>query len=375
MKVISIVGARPQFIKVDAFQRAARLQPDMRHLVLHTGQHYDDNMSALFFEEMEIGQPDFHLNRYTDKTPSISGMKAGIIKVLKAERPNLVIVYGDTNTTLAGALAAKAENIQLAHIEAGLRSFNNEMPEEINRVETDNLSDILFCPTEKARQNLLEEGYADASKQIVVCGDITLDAFKYYSNKLKISEEISPFILCTLHRRALIENEKKLSSIIEALNVIAEANSIIIPLHPSLKTVIRKFFLHPSIRIIEPVGYLKMLSLLQTCSVVMTDSGGLQKEAYFSQKPCVTLRNETEWIELAEAGVNIIGSDNCTKDIVDAYEESFKIQTGFEQRLYGDGNTAAKIVTSIIEYFSSTPLSSSLHFPNNDLQQQFVHSV
>jgi UDP-GlcNAc3NAcA epimerase len=373
MKIISIVGARPQFIKVAAFQRAARLQPHLQHLVLHTGQHYDDNMSALFFEELEIGQPDFRLNRHADKTPSISCMTEDVRKILKEEQARLVIVYGDTNTTLAGALAAKEENIQLAHIEAGLRSFNNEMPEEFNRVETDKLSDILFCPTEKARQNLINEGYAATVKQIVVCGDIMLDAFRYYTNKS--SNEVSPFILCTLHRRALVENEKKLSSIIEALNVIAETNSIIIPLHPTLKKVIRKFCLHPSIKITEPVGYLKMLSLLQACSLVMTDSGGLQKEAYFSKKPCVTLRNETEWTELVEAGVNIIGSDNCTDNIIHAYRKSCKIQTGFKQDLYGDGNAAAKIITVINEYFSSAPLSSSLHFPNNDLQQHFVHSV
>ena len=314
MKVLSIVGARPQFIKVAALHRAIIKEKKLQHFILHTGQHYDYYLSEIFFKELEIPKPDFHL-KINDPSLAASAMRMtdGIEKILIIEKPDVVIVFGDTNSTLAGALATKKLNLKLAHVEAGLRSYDNSMPEETNRIQTDKISDLLFCPTERAINNLLEEGFNESDCKIILSGDIMLDAMKYYGEKLnrtgkrgKIIPE-NNFILCTLHRQSLVQSSEKLIEVVNALNEINREISILMPAHPRFKKSVNELGLRIDFDMIEPVGYLDMITLLKNCTTVITDSGGLQKEAFFYKKPCITVRNQTEWTELVVAGVRLPG--------------------------------------------------------------------
>ncbi len=364
MKVFSIVGARPQFIKLAALHRAIVKKNNLKHFILHTGQHYDYNMSEVFLKELDIPKPDFHLNvNEPSLAPSITRMMEGIDKILAAEKPDVVIVYGDTNSTLAGALTAKKLNIKLAHVEAGLRSYDNSMPEETNRIQTDKISDLLFCPTITAINNLLEEGFSKSDCKIILSGDIMLDAMNYYAEKLNDTsnnKKITPvnnFILCTLHRQNLVQSYEKLTEVVKALNEISLQIPIIMPAHPRFKRVVNKFGLRIDFNMIEPVGYLDMIAMLKNCTAVITDSGGLQKEAFFCKKPCITVRNETEWSELVLAGVNFIAGDSFAKEIIIAYHKAINTKNNFEEKLYGNGDCAEIIVEELIKCMQTSQAS------------------
>jgi UDP-GlcNAc3NAcA epimerase len=354
MKIFSIVGARPQFIKVAALHRAIKKHKKLQHYILHTGQHYDYKLSGIFFKELEIPKPAYHLN--LDEGISASStecMQKEIEEILADEKPDLVTVLGDTNSTLAGALAAKNTKIKLAHIEAGLRSFNISMPEEFNRIQTDKLSDILFCPTTQSVNNLNQE-CLNINAKIILSGDIMLDAFNYYAGKLKAkkqtTEHLKNFILCTLHRESLVQSPKKIVEVIKALNDINKKFPILLPSHPRLKNFISTLGLQIDFTIMEPVGYLEMITLLKACSLVITDSGGLQKEAYFSEKMCLTLREETEWTELVKAGVNFIAGDSSAENIISCFEKAVAAKENFNEKFYGNGNAAEIIVDEIEKY-------------------------
>lgn len=353
MKVLSIAGARPQFIKVAALHRAI-VKEMFQHVIVHTGQHYDYYLSDIFFKELELPPPAFHLTvDDLSLSASVQRMSEAIEKLLPREKPDIVVVFGDTNSTLAGALAARKLNIRIAHVEAGLRSYNTAMPEEHNRVETDKISDLLFCPTTRAMRNLIQEGFNTKECKLILSGDIMLDAMNYYREKLSSTDDHwkiiprAPFVLCTLHRQHLVESPDKLAEVINALNEINRLMPVIMPAHPRFKRVVEEAGLTISFGIREPVGYLQMIALLHNCDAVITDSGGLQKEAFFCRKPCITVRNETEWTELVLAGVNFIAGDSSSNEIVTAFNKAITLKGNFEQKFYGEGNCAGIIVEEV----------------------------
>lgn len=354
MKICTIIGARPQFIKAAVVSRAIRDNEDVSEILVHTGQHFDANMSDVFFDELDIRKPDFNLKIGGGTHGQNTGrMLESIEKVLIEERPDYVLVYGDTDSTLAGALAAVKLHIPIAHVEAGLRSFNRSMPEELNRLLTDHASDLLFAPTVSSVQNLRNEGIKD--HKIHQVGDVMYDATIYYKSSAKRPDTIGnsdySYILCTIHRAENTNDLFRLSIIVKALNDLAASKKIILPIHPRTAQILKKstdITLHPNILIIEPVGFLEMQWLLQHCSIVMTDSGGLQKEAFFHGKPCVTLRDETEWVELVEAGVNII-SPPINANILTDMEKALNIKVDLSLDLYGNGTTGKQIVDIILE--------------------------
>ena len=352
MKIVTIIGARPQFIKSSILSKAITKHSEINEVIIHSGQHFDSNMSEVFFKEMEIKKPQYNLNINSSQKGAIIGRMIDKTEdILKIEKPDLVLVYGDTNTTLAGALSANNLNIPIAHVEAGLRSFNHFMPEEINRIITDKISTYLFCPTQKAVNNLINEGINEKQK-VFKCGDVMQDAAFYYAEKSAEKSNIiskinlSRFILCTLHRAENTDNEKKLKSIICSLNEIHKTTPILIPLHPRTKLKIKELGIKLNVNIIEPVGYFDMMELLKKCELVLTDSGGLQKEAYFFKKNCVTMRNETEWVELIENKVNIIVGSKKDK-IVSGVKQMLKQESDFTMDLYGNGN-ACEVITKEI---------------------------
>ena len=355
MKLITIIGARPQFIKAAAVSREIAKHDDIEEIIVHTGQHFDANMSEIFFKQMQIPKPDYNLEINSLSHGAMTGrMIEKIEEVLLQEKPDWVMVYGDTNSTIAGSLAAKKLHIKVAHVEAGLRSFNRNMPEEINRILTDKISDILFCPTDTAVINLQNEGIGKNSlARIVKCGDVMQDAAIFYSDLAQKPEIEVPkkFILATIHRAENTDEPKRLTSIFNALSEISNEIPIILPLHPRTRKIINTSKLttqNSQLIFIDPVGYLEMIYLLQNCSLVMTDSGGLQKEAFFFEKPCVTLRDETEWIELFENGFNkIVGADENI--IISGYQEMIQIKNNYNINLYGNGEASKKIITELLK--------------------------
>lgn len=314
MKLITIVGARPQFIKLGALNFELSNYPNISNIVVHTGQHFDDQMSSVFFDQMNISKPDYNLNINRLGHGAMTGrMIEKIEYIFLEENPDLVILFGDTNSTLAGSIAASKLNIPIAHIEAGLRSFNNKMPEEINRIVTDRLSNLLFCPTNASYKNLLNEAYTHLNgKKFFLVGDVMEDAIKIYSDhSLELPFDLSDnYILVTAHRQENLSDPKKITSIFKALNKIAMTHEVIIPLHPNTSKILEKNKVDTNnINIVEPLGYLQMLSLIKNSKLVITDSGGLQKEAFMLNKYCLTLREETEWVELVDNGYNtLVGS-------------------------------------------------------------------
>lgn len=355
IKIVTIIGARPQFIKAAVISRYIRenAKSEINEIIIHTGQHFDINMSDVFFEQLDIPKPNYFLDVNELGHGAMTGqMLEKIETILIKEKPEWVLVYGDTNSTLAGALAAKKLHIKLAHVEAGLRSFNMQMPEEINRILTDRISDALFCPTDTAIDNLKMEGFDNFNSTILKSGDVMLDAAIFYSEKNEKPDIIIPkqYILATIHRAENTDNIENLKSIIEAFNQISEKYKIIIPLHPRTKNIIEKNNIKinsDNISIIEPIGYLEMIHLLKNCEFVMTDSGGLQKEAFFFKKICITLREETEWVELVNNGFNIIVGKDIDK-ILNAVQNIKNIYTDFNVELYGNGHSAKKIVEQLI---------------------------
>lgn len=356
MKIVTVIGARPQFIKAAVVSRAFTLCEDIKEVIIHTGQHFDANMSDIFFDEMCIPRPDYNLDVNGLGHGAMTGqMLEKIEAVLLNEKPDWVLVYGDTNSTIAGALAAKKLHIKVAHVEAGLRSFNMNMPEEINRILTDRISDILFCPTKTAVDNLKREGYSNISSKIIQNGDVMQDAALFYAQRATKPDCNIPedFILCTVHRAENTDDPERLKAIFEALETISETCRVVLPLHPRTRGKLLNSgydFSNSKICFIDPVGYLEMVWLLNHCRLVMTDSGGLQKEAYFFNKFCITMRDETEWVELIECGYNFLTGSNYDK-IITLYNELYN-KGKIEERipLYGNGDAGQKIVEAIKQY-------------------------
>ncbi|MDA8156633.1 MAG: UDP-N-acetylglucosamine 2-epimerase (non-hydrolyzing) [Actinomycetota bacterium] len=371
MKLISIVGARPQFVKAAVISREIAIynkkNPDnnIEEIIIHTGQHYDNNMSKIFFKEMQIPEPQYNLGICDCSHGAMTGrMLENIEVILKSVMPNAVLVYGDTNSTLAGALAASKLHLPVAHIEAGLRSFNRRMPEETNRVVTDHLSDFLFCPTETSVKNLHSEGIGSISNcfeklpLVLNTGDVMLDAVNFYSRTGKSQINLRYFLdaaydgyyLTTIHREENTNNKTCLKNIFAALRSIAKKRQVILPLHPRTKKFVSMFNINTNgISVIDPVGYFDLLNLLRHSKAVFTDSGGLQKEAYFFQKPCITLREETEWTELVEHGFNILTGAN--KNAIISAEKSFDSKKlDYSGNLYGNGHAGMAIIETLGKY-------------------------
>ncbi len=319
----------------------------INEIIVHTGQHFDASMSQVFFDEMQIPKPKYNLDIHSLSHGAMTGkMLEKLEAILLIEKPDWVLVYGDTNSTLAGALAAKKLHIKVAHIEAGLRSFNIMMPEEVNRILTDRISDVLFCPTSLAVDNLKKENLTN----IIDIGDVMCDATLFYQDKEKSIDlkYTDNFLLVTLHRAENTDNIEKLKDIIETLNELHQNHPIIMPIHPRTKQKIIENHLDITFNTIDPVSYLEMIYLLKRCAMVLTDSGGLQKEAYFFNKPCITLREETEWMELVNMGVNIlVGSSKS--EILKAVQQFSSIDIENDLSIYGNGNASKKVAA----YFNS----------------------
>jgi len=349
MKIVTVVGARPQFIKAATLSRVIAEHQDIQECIIHTGQHFDANMSDLFFEQMQIPKPDYHLDIHGLGHGAMTGqMLEGIEAILLKEKPDCMLVYGDTNSTLAGALAAKKLHIKVAHVEAGLRSFNMKMPEEVNRIVTDRVSDILFCPTDIAVDNLKNEGYDHFDCKIIKSGDVMQDGAMFYKNlsRKPLCTIDAHYVLSTIHRAENTDNIERLTSIIEALNEINRDKQVILPLHPRTKKMIEEHKLQINFTLIEPVGYLEMVWLIEHCDMVMTDSGGLQKEAFFFKKPCITLRDETEWIELIDNGFNTLSG--AEKEKILDYYMNYKFNNSFDINLYGNGKASFNILQELL---------------------------
>ncbi|WP_276168599.1 non-hydrolyzing UDP-N-acetylglucosamine 2-epimerase [Zobellia alginiliquefaciens] len=360
MKIITIVGARPQFVKAAVVSRAVEehnknSDQKLTEIIVHTGQHFDENMSSVFFDQMNIPKPHYNLEINSLSHGAMTGkMLEKIEEVLLKEKPDWVLVYGDTNSTIAGALAAKKLHIKVAHVEAGLRSFNMRMPEEINRILTDRISDVLFCPTDTAIENLEKEGYANIDIEQIKCGDVMYDAALYYTNRAVKSDVVDSnnnFVLSTIHRQENTDDEVKLKVIFEALGEIAQKQKVILPLHPRTIKKLEEFkiSLNKNIQILEPVGYFEMIWLLKHSTCVITDSGGLQKEAFFFKKPCITVRDETEWVELIRNGVNFLTGPSKER-ILAAFNDLKNMNINFDINLYGKGNTGEIIVKELVGY-------------------------
>jgi UDP-GlcNAc3NAcA epimerase len=340
--ILTVVGARPQFIKAAAVSRAIRARDSMSEIMVHTGQHFDANMSDVFFDELEIAPPAHHLGIGGGGHGRMTGrMLEGIEGILEAGRPDWVLIYGDTNSTIAGALAAAKLHIPVAHVEAGLRSFNKRMPEEINRILTDHVSTLLFCPTQTAVDNLASEGITAGVHHV---GDVMYDATLDAREKARETSDIvarlqlepGKYVLSTVHRAENTDSRDALVAVLDHLKAKAAEVPVVLPLHPRTAGAVKKHGLDfDGLTVIDPVGYLDMAALLDGCAEVLTDSGGVQKEAYFHRKPCTTLRDETEWVETIEAGWNRLwkGADFVSprKDIAD----------------YGDGRSAERILDLI----------------------------
>ena len=356
MKILSVIGARPQFIKAASLSRYLKkmfnTNSNVKEIILHTGQHYDNNMSEEFFSELDIPTPDYNLRVGSD-TPArqTAKMMIGIEDIALKEKPDFILIYGDTNSTIAGALVGAKLHIPIVHVEAGLRSYDREMPEEINRVVSDVISTILFCPTETAVNNLKKEGIIDGVYNV---GDIMLETYLFYKNKaLKNSSTLNrlnlkskEYILCTIHRASNTDNTENLKNIFIGLTNSKE--KIILPLHPRTTKKINqneslKKYIGQNIRIIDPVGYFDMIHLEANAKKIVTDSGGVQKEAYFNKVPCITLRENTEWIETIEEGVNKLVGVN-PKRIKEGINNFHPKEQNYSKTLYGDGRTSEKII-------------------------------
>ena len=378
IKIVTVIGARPQIIKAAALSRAIKntFSEAISEIIVHTGQHYDANMSQVFFDELGIPEPNYNLNvGSAGHGKQTAEMIVGIENILKEENPGYIVLYGDTNSTLAGAIAASKIHIPIIHIEAGLRSFNKAMPEEINRIMCDHSSTLLFSPTSTGYNNLVNEGFKQSSAPwtadnpgIFHCGDVMYDNSLYFKSlaneKNNIFDKLSidnDFVLCTIHRNNNTDDHCRLNAIFEAILEISAEKQIILPLHPRTKKMLsinlnkdllEKTENSSSIIITEPVSFLDMIALESNCSMVMTDSGGVQKESYFFKKPCIVLRSETEWIEIVEQGAAIIA--NADKNLILKAYDKLKSQNDLAfPNIFGDGKAAEYICSTIIENYES----------------------
>ncbi len=352
IKLLTIIGARPQIIKAATLSRIIKTKysSQVKEVLLHTGQHYQDYMSDVFFKDLSIPKPKYNLGLGgLSHSAMIGKMMLGIEEISLKEKPDWVLVYGDTNSTLAGALVASKLHIKLAHIEAGLRSHNMNMQEEVNRILTDRISNLLFCPTALAVKNLDAEGFSNfPDAGIKNVGDIMYEGAMYFSKQSKRPlqlNNIHNYVLATIHRAETTDNIENLKSVITALNTINESMPVIVPIHPKTQSIIKNNNLRVSFRMINPVGYLEMIWLIQNCYLVVTDSGGLQKEACFFEKCCLTVRAETEWLELIQSGNNIIvGCD--TNKILSEFNTPKKFKP--VDNFYGSGDTSSLIINALI---------------------------
>ena len=379
MKIVTIIGARPQFIKASVVSRAIEEDPDgaIKEVLLHTGQHYDENMSKVFFNELGIKEPEYNLAIGSGPHGAQTGRMLGAIEeVLIKEAPDCVLVYGDTNSTLAGALAAKKLGIKVAHVEAGLRSFKMSMPEEINRVMTDRISDILFCPTEAAVKNLECEGFSNILKNgalidgghvnmsplpiVANIGDVMLDASLNFRKLAKERSTIigtlglkeKDYVLATIHRAENTDNGEHLKEIINGFLDIAKETTVVFSLHPRTEKALKREGLKEALNasngiiLTGPLPYLDMVSLEERAAAIITDSGGVQKEAFFYKVPCITVRDETEWVETVESGSNTLTGANAIK-IKEAFKEATGTWQASAQTFYGDGTAGNKVITCL----------------------------
>jgi UDP-GlcNAc3NAcA epimerase len=372
VKIVTVVGARPQFVKAAAVSRAIAFHnaqaadghSQVVEVVVHTGQHFDVEMSGKFFDDLSLPRPNHHLNVHSLNHGAMTGrILERLEALLLSEGPDWVLIYGDTNSTLAGALAAKKLHYKVAHVEAGLRSFNRRMPEEINRVVVDHVSDLLCCPTENAVRNLFAEGVCDHGPEaplrgpsVINTGDVMLDAALFYGQQSsershilhQLGIEGEAFVLCTFHRAENTDDHRKLNGIVSALNELSRSVRVVLPLHPRTRNALASAGTKLAFEPISPVGYFDMIQLLKSSQVVLTDSGGLQKEACFFGRPCVTLRAETEWTELIEAGVNRLAGAEPHR-IIEAYQQARSMGRGWSCEWYGSGNASARIVAALVD--------------------------
>ncbi|MDF1677157.1 MAG: UDP-N-acetylglucosamine 2-epimerase (non-hydrolyzing) [Legionellaceae bacterium] len=359
MKVCTVIGARPQFVKAAVVSRAMSAHKHIDEVILHTGQHYDANMSTQFFDELNIPKPTYHLNVGSGSHGVQTGqMLERIEAVLLDEKPDWVLVYGDTNSTLAGALAAVKLHIPVAHVEAGLRSFNRKMPEEINRIATDSVSNLLFVPTKVAEQQLLKEGVNPS--QVCQVGDVMYDATLYYNAQNLHRETIvdtlqlgsKSYGLVTLHRAENTDNPQRMQHIVDALVALSKQHTLVFPLHPRTRKSLGEMnllkHLETHLKVLEPIGFLDMLALEQHAMCIVTDSGGVQKEAYFNRVPCVTLRDETEWVELVDAGWNRLCSPSTSFSLLNDFDANDVSSRESGGSLYGNGDASEKIVKQLL---------------------------
>lgn len=359
MRLTTVVGARPQFIKAATVSRVVAETPNIEESIVHTGQHYDPSLSQVFFDELGIPAPSHHLDVGSGKHGEQTGrMMARLEEVLIEERPDWLLVYGDTNSTLAGALVAAKLHIPVAHIEAGLRSFNRTMPEEVNRVLTDHVSDLLFAPTDVAVQHLRREGRPDAS--ILKVGDVMFDATRRFAAQAQQQSRVlnhlglegRPYVMATIHRAENTNHLPTLRAMFEALGRLE--HNVVLPLHPRTRHILETqgwlAWAHEQVQLVDPVGYLDMLMLESSAQLVVTDSGGVQKEAFFAGTPCVTLRTETEWTELVELGWNRLVDPGNADAIVHACHDALASPPTAHGTPYGDGHAAEKIVQALLTH-------------------------
>ncbi len=378
IKLLTIIGARPQIIKAAALSRAIenKFSDKVKEIIVHTGQHYDDNMSQVFFDELNIPHPNYNLNAGSGSHGKQTAlMIEGIEEILLKEKPNCIVLYGDTNSTLAGAVAASKIQVPIIHIEAGLRSFNKSMPEEINRIICDSVSTLLFSPTKAGFENLVKEGfkkkavppYSFDNPKIYHCGDVMYDNSLFFSSlieqKITILQdnklEEGKFLLVTIHRNNNTDEPIRLNALFRAINKISVENKIkiILPLHPRTAKLLSKNLsselystikTNELIKIISPVSFLEMIALEKNAFLVMTDSGGVQKEAFFFKKPCIILRSETEWVELVNSGSAVIADAN-EAEILKAFDKFKKTKRFKFPDLFGNGNAAEFICEEILK--------------------------
>lgn len=357
-KIATVLGARPQFIKAAVLSRIIAEREEFQEVIIHTGQHFDDNMSEIFFRELGIPPAAYNLDVNRVGHGAMTGkMMERLEPVLEREKPDLLLVYGDTNSTMAGALVARKMGIPVAHVEAGLRSGNMKMPEEINRIVTDRISNILFCPTEQAVKNLEEEGYGAFDIRIVQSGDIMKDSVAFFKDRMgsfrdlseKFGLEGEQFALATIHRQENTNDPSQLAAIFKGLDEISRKTSVVMPLHPRTKAAMKEFGIETGVLLIDPIGYADMQQLLHFCEMVVTDSGGLQKEAYFHKKPCLVVRPQTEWVELIEHGLaRLVRAD--AQQIAASYDQMRDQVLNFDLNFYGmdPGETIYKEIKRLL---------------------------